>query len=443
MAAPDIVADMKQGPMRPTQILAVTICVVINMLDGFDVLVMAFTAPSIAAEWSLEPQSVGILLSAGLFGMAAGSLFIAPLADRLGRRDNLLVCLLIISAGMLASAFTRSVPELAAARVATGLGIGAALASLTTITAEYSSYRRQGFAISLVQSGYPVGATIGGTIAAFLIVAHGWRSVYLFGGACTLAMIPLVLAYLPESLEYLIERKPRNALAKANRLLRKLGMNQLAELPASRRIGHVRRGGPLDLLAAPLRASTLLLWCAFFMVMLSFYFVLSWTPSLLTDAGLRAEQGISGGVLMNIGGVIGGSTLGYLTARFPAHRLTSLYMALCVVFMIMFGLLDGSLGPMLLIGFVVGYFIFGSIIGLYSIAPDIYDAAVRNTGMGWAIGVGRFGGIIGPSAAGFLLARGWTGAQCFYVFCIPMLIAAAAVLLLQAQQGKVWPPRLR
>lgn len=421
--------------MRPVQILAVTICVVINMLDGFDVLVMAFTAPSIAAEWSLEPQSIGILLSAGLFGMSAGSLFIAPLADRLGRRNNILICLSIISVGMFASAFTNSVPELAAARVVTGLGIGGALASLTTITAEYSSYKRQGFAISMVQSGYPVGATIGGTIAAFLIVAYGWRSVYVFGAVCTLLMIPLVLRYLPESLEFLIERKPRNALGKVNQLLAKLGMEQLAEMPDSRQTADTHKGSVLDLVSAPLRTSTLLLWCAFFMVMLSFYFVLSWTPTLLTEAGLRAEQGISGGVLMNIGGIIGGATLGYLTARFSAHRLTGLYMVLCVVFMTVFGLLDGYLGPMLVVGFVVGYFIFGSIIGLYSIAPDIYDTSVRNTGMGWAIGIGRFGGIIGPSAAGFLLAQGWTGAQCFYAFGIPLLIAMAAVLLLKAQQG--------
>ncbi len=434
----DIIASIKQGPMRPVQVLAVTICVVINMFDGFDVLVMAFTAPSIAAEWSLGPQSVGILLSSGLFGMAAGSLFIAPLADRFGRRSNILACLAIISAGMFASAFTNSVFELATARVVTGLGIGGILASLTTITAEYSSSKRQGFAISMVQSGYPVGATIGGTIAAFLIVAFGWRSVYLFGAACTLAMIPLVYRYLPESLEYLLERRPRGALGKVNLLLGKLGMAPLDELPESPRTdrarqNHARQNNVLELVSAPLRASTLLLWCAFFMVMLSFYFVLSWTPSLLTEAGLRTEQGISGGVLMNIGGVLGGATLGLLTARFSAHRLTSLYMALCVVFMVLFGMLEGNLGPMLAVGFVVGYFIFGSIIGLYSIAPDIYATALRNTGMGWAIGIGRFGAIIGPSAAGFLLAQGWSGAQCFFAFGVPLLISMAAVLRLQTR----------
>ncbi len=431
----DIVARMKEGPMLPVQILAVMICVVINMIDGFDVLVMAFTASSVAAEWSLEPGSVGVLLSAGLFGMAAGSLLIAPLADRMGRRNNILICLVIIAAGMFASAFTQSVLALAAARVVTGLGIGGMLASLTTITAEYSSAKRQGFAISMVQSGYPVGATIGGTVAAFLIVAYGWRSVFLFGGCCTLAMIPLVLRYLPESIEYLIERRPPKALAKVNRLAGKMGMEPLEALPQPppRRPGV--RSGVFELVSAPLRASTLLLWCAFFMVMLSFYFVLSWTPTLLTEAGLRAEQGISGGVLMNIGGVIGGATLGYLTARYSAHRLTAASMVLCAVFMGVFGLLNGNLVPMLAVGFVVGLFIFGSIIGVYSIAPNLYAAAVRNTGMGWAIGIGRFGAIIGPSTAGFLLARGWTSTQCFFAFGIPLLIAMAAVLLLQARQN--------
>jgi len=443
----DIVAGIKQDPMRPVQVLAVTICVAINMIDGFDVLVMAFTAPSIAAEWSLEPQSVGLLLSAGLFGMAAGSLFLAPIADRIGRRNMILLCLVVISAGMLASAFTWSVLSLASARVATGIGIGGMLASITTITAEYASHRRRGFAISMVQSGYPVGATIGGSIAALLIVAYGWRSVYVFGAACTMVMIPLVLRHLPESLEYLIERKPRNALEKVNDLLARLGREPLAQLPRPGQAAAATRGSVLDLVSSPLRTPTLLLWCAFFMVMLSFYFVLSWTPTLLTGAGLRAEQGISGGVLMNIGGIFGGVTLGYLTARFSAHRLTALHMLLCAVFMTLFGLLDGNLGMMLVLGFVIGYFIFGSIIGVYSIAPDIYHTAIRNTGVGWAIGIGRFGGILGPSAAGFLLSQGWTGAQCFFAFSIPLLIAMIAVAILkprasnhgaQSMAGTTW-----
>jgi len=415
--------------MKPMQVLAVTICVVINMLDGFDVLVMAFTAPSISAEWALNPQSLGVLFSSGLFGMAAGSLFIAPLADRMGRRNIILICLVIISVGMLTSAFTNSIFELAAMRVITGLGIGGALASITTITAEYSSKKRQGFAISLVQSGYPIGATIGGTIAAILIVQYGWRSVFIFGAICSALMIPMVLRFLPESLEYLITHRPKNALGKINSLLSKLDQPTVQQLPESKKQID-KNNGLLKVIAPELRASTLLLWCAFFMVMLSFYFVLSWTPTLLTEAGLRIEQGISGAVLMNIGGVIGGISLGYLTSRFSRYRLTAFFMTLCAIAMIGFGLLDNSLNLMLIVGFVIGYFVFGSMIGLYSIAPDLYHTSIRNTGMGWAIGIGRIGAIIGPSAAGFLLNRGWSGADCFIAFSLPLLVAMMAIVTL-------------
>lgn len=430
----DIVASMKQGPMRPVQMLAVTICVVINMLDGFDVLVVAFTAPVISAEWGLEPQAIGVLLSSGLFGMAAGSLFIAPIADRIGRRNIILWCLVIISLGMFVSAFTASVSHLAITRVITGLGIGGMLASITTITAEYSSEKRQGFAISLVQSGYPIGATIGGTIAAFLIVMYGWRSVFIFGAICSAAMIPVVYRFLPESLEYLLERKPDNALEKVNALRAQLGESQLDTLPEYQ--SSIDTGSVLGLVAPSLRAATLLMWCAFFMVMLSFYFVLSWTPTLLADAGLRVEQGISGAVLMNIGGIVGGTSLGFLTAKFSSHKLTAVYMVLCSVFMTVFGLVDVSLMLMLVIGFIIGFCVFGSMIGLYSIAPDIYPTNIRNTGMGWAIGIGRLGAIIGPSAAGFLLSRGWTGADCFIAFSVPLLLAMVAILTLRTLSDK-------
>lgn len=432
----EIVTTLKQEPMRPFQILAVTICIVINMLDGFDVLVVSFTAPIISEEWGLEPQAIGILLSSGLFGMAAGSLFLAPLADYIGRRDLILWCLSIISIGMLASAFTNSVLQLSIMRIFTGLGIGGMLASITTMTAEYSSDRREGFNISLVQSGYPIGATIGGTIAAFLIISLGWRSVFIFGAICSAVMIPVVYRFLPESVEYLLDKKPKSALAQVNLILIKLGKPLLQKLPDTSQSEHGRTS-VFALTNSNLRIRTLLIWSGFFMVMLSFYFVLSWTPTLLSEAGLRVEQGISGAVLMNIGGVLGGTSLGFLTTKYPAHYLTVYYMLACAIFMTIFGWIEASLGLMLFIGFVIGFFVFGSMIGLYSLAPALYPVRIRNTGMGWAIGIGRLGAILGPSAAGYLLSRGWSGADCFIAFSVPLLIAMLAVLALSQQSESI------
>ena len=378
----NVVASIKSDAMAPVQIIAVAMCVVINMVDGFDVLVMAFTAPEISREWQLEPQSLGILFSSGLLGMALGSLFIAPLADRAGRRRIILHCLVTISLGMLASAFMNSVAGLVSTRIVTGLGIGGMLASITTITAEYSSDARRGFSISLVQSGYPIGATVGGSIAAVLIVQYGWREVFMFGALCSALMIPLVCLLLPESLDYLITRQPKSALVRINDLLGKLGKDPLTSLPDRGEQRSLAGVPVLSLFAANLTRATVLLWLAFFMVMMSFYFVLSWTPTLLTEAGLNVEQGISGGVLVNIGGVIGGVFLGYFTTRFAVTKLVALYMVMCAIAMIAFGLLHSGLTLMLIFGFVIGFFIFGSMIGLYAITPNIYATEIRNTGMG-------------------------------------------------------------
>ncbi|WP_121493891.1 MFS transporter, partial [Pseudomonas aeruginosa] len=186
----DLRRALDDEPMRPVQWLAVAVCIVLNLIDGFDVLVMAFTASSVAAEWNLGGAEIGLLLSAGLFGMAAGSLFIAPWADRWGRRPLILACLALSGLGMLASALSQAAWQLALLRGLTGLGIGGILASSNVIASEYASRRWRGLAVSLQSTGYALGATLGGLLAVWLIGAWGWRSVFVFGAGLTLAVIP-------------------------------------------------------------------------------------------------------------------------------------------------------------------------------------------------------------------------------------------------------------
>ncbi|WP_153964401.1 MFS transporter, partial [Pseudomonas aeruginosa] len=262
----DLRRVLDDEPMRPFQWLAVAVCVVLNLIDGFDVLVMAFTASSVASEWSLGGTELGLLLSAGLFGMAAGSLFIAPWADRWGRRPLILACLALSGLGMLASALSQAAWQLASLRGLTGLGIGGILASSNVIASEYASRRWRGLAVSLQSTGYALGATLGGLLAVGLIDAWGWRSVFAFGGGLTLAVIPLVCLCLPESLDFLLARRPRRALQRVNALARRLGRAELAELaPASER--QARRGSRLaGLFGVAQGRTTLLLWALFFLV---------------------------------------------------------------------------------------------------------------------------------------------------------------------------------
>jgi benzoate transport len=417
--------------MSRFQARAIALCVVLNMLDGYDVLVMAFTASDVAREWKLSGAGLGVLLSAGLFGMAGGSLFVAPWADRFGRRAITLLCLAVITLGMLLSAAAQAPAQLTALRVLTGLGIGGILASLNVITAEYSPARWRSTAISLQVTGYPIGATVGGSVAALLIARYGWRSAFLFGAVCSALMIPVVVKSLPESLDFLIARRPHGALARLNALLRRMGHAPVEELPEPPAQERAVANPVSRLLAGDYVSSTLPIWGAFFLLMFSFYFITSWTPRLLVAAGLSTTQGITGGVLLNLGGIAGGSLFGYLATWQPLKRLAGAYLVATAAGMLLFGLFAADLRAAFPIALAIGVFLFGSMVGLYAAAPLLYPAAIRATGMGWAIGIGRIGAILAPLSAGLLVDAGWGTSALYFAFAAPLAVAALLVRALR------------
>lgn len=429
----DLKKVVDDGPMARFQWLAIGICIVLNMIDGFDVLVMAFTASSVSAEWALNGAQVGLLLSAGLFGMAAGSLFIAPWADRFGRVPLILFCLLLSGVGMLLSSLSQTPLQLALLRGLTGLGIGGILASSNVIASEFANKRWRGLAVSLQSTGYALGATLGGLLSVWLLTHFGWRSVFIFGGAVTLAVIPLVLLFLPESLDFLITRRPVNALARINRLATRLGQPALGELPLIPSTPNAGKGRLAQLLAPESRRTTLLIWLLFFLVMFGFYFVMSWTPKLLVAAGLSAQQGISGGVLLSVGGIFGAALIGALASRWRLTRVLALFMLISAVLLVLFVGSASSVSMALGLGLLIGLFVNGCVAGLYALSPIVYDASVRTTGVGWGIGIGRIGAILSPTVAGVLLDSGWQPLHLYGVFAVVFVIAA--IVLLQLRPG--------
>ncbi|VWC27845.1 MFS transporter [Burkholderia arboris] len=416
-----------ESPMSAFQTMAVTACVVLNMLDGFDVLSIAFAAPHLAAEWKLSGKEIGLLLSAGLAGMGIGSVLIAPLADRVGRRRIILLCLAVISTGMFACAATHSTLQLAVARAYTGLGIGGMLASLTVISGEYASNKWRSAAIGMQSTGYAIGATAGGVIAGYLLSTWGWRSVFAFGGLLTLLSIPMVLALLPESLDFLLARRPDNALQKINRILARMKRTPIDTLPAS----SIDMASPASrwtaVLRAPLAHRTIALWIAFFLVMGSFYFVVSWTPKLLVQAGLSASQGVTGGVLLNLGGIAGASLFSLLSTRFGLRNLLGATLLLGGALMVVFGANTGSLGIGMTVAVFLGAVINACVAGMYALSPTPYPAEIRTTGIGLAVGIGRLGAILSPMTVGALLDDGWSVSHLYLAFLVPMAGAAIAV----------------
>ena len=416
--------------MTGFQIGAVLLCQAINILDGFDVVIVSYAGPLLAQEWDLPPERLGIVLSAGLFGMTIGAFVLAPLADSMGRRKTIAAGLVIVTVGMLLTPRAGNAAQIAAARVLTGLGIGALFASLTALVVEYSSAKRRTLSVSILYLGYPLGATLGGLIAQYNIERMGWRVFFLYGGALTGALLPVVLWKLPESLDYLLSRQPRNALAEANRLIGKLRCAPLDALPPKPPASGRQ---PVSLLfSAEYRRQTALLWVSFFASLLVIYFLIGWTPQILVDAGLPLDRSILGGILLNAGGGAGMLVLGVLAARHSLHRLIAIYFSLGAVFMAIFALSSVSLTLLTAVTAAIGFFTYGSLIGLYALAAQQYPPSARSTGVGWAIGVGRIGSIAGPYAAGLMIGWGWERSTYYLVLAAPLAVGAAAVLLTRA-----------
>ncbi|WIH05353.1 MFS transporter [Xanthomonas translucens pv. graminis] len=427
--------SLMQDRMGGFQWMAVGICVVLTMLDGFDVMVMAFTASHVSDEWQLSGKLLGGLLSAGLIGMAVGSLCVAPLADRWGRRRLILGCLAILTVAMGASAMAQNVQQLWILRAFTGLGIGAMFPSIGAITAEYASARWRSAAVVLQTTGYPIGAALGGVIAGLLLERWHlhWHAVFLFGAGCSLLCMPLVLACLPESLDFLVSQRPSNALAQLNATLLRMRQAPLPELPALPPRDAVPRQGYAVLFVGAMRRRSLLLALAFFLHMFAFFFVLSWTPKLLIAAGMSAQQGITGGTLLNLGGIVGGGVFSWLAVRWSLRWSTLAMFLLGALAMLAFSAYSTHLASAFAIALVIGAAVFAAMSGLYATAPVVFDASIRSTGLGWAIGIGRIGAILSPPTVGWLLDGGWSPQHLYLLCTVPLLLAAVALLALRTR----------
>ena len=424
----DVRRALAEGPLTRFQLAAISVCIGLNMLDGFDILAMSFSASGVKADWHLLDAQLGQLLSAGLVGMGLGSLLLGPCADRWGRRNVVLISIALAGVGMLGSAAARGFDDLRVLRVLTGLGIGGTIASAAVIVSEYAPDRWRRTALGAYATGYSIGATVGGALAAYAIPRYGWRSAFVIGGTMSLLLLPVAWRKLPESLDFLVTRRPASALQRVNALLATMRRPRVDAPPAAtRETGTLPLRAQLALLLTP---ATLLVWAMFFCTMAGFYFIVSWTPRLLHAAGLSASQGLTGGVLLNLGGIIGCGGYAIAAARADAHRLLLAALVGSALLIIAFGLtmtrLDAALWTALLLGIISN----AAMAGLYAVGPPLYPTAVRATGMGWAIGIGRFGAILSPFASGALSDQGWLPAQLYTLFSVPFAVAAVAMLVI-------------
>jgi benzoate transport len=420
----------------PYQLVTLFALTCLNMQDGFDILAISYAANVIAEDWGINRASLGIVLSAGLFGMMLGAMILSPFADKIGRKPITILGLALSGAGMLVATFSPSISVLMFGRVLTGLGVGAILASLNTLVAELAGERYRGQAIAIFQLGFPLGAFLSGFVVAWLLDIGTWRHIFAFGALTSFLFIPIVAA-LPESMDYLAKSGRPDALLQINRIRAKLRRLPLKVLPTTENsTAHHATAAIKSLFTHEHRRRTLLIWTAFFLVLTTLYFLLSWTPKLLIDSGFSDSQGNQGGRLINLVGM-GGIILVALVSRWiRPSALTSIYLIVLSILLVAFGSLTANYMGMLIIIGAIGFVIHGSMIGLYATTPALYPPEIRATGMGWAIGLSRFGAVIGPASAGFLLELGWSPQQLFQAYAIPAILGSMIVFALWREERK-------
>lgn len=422
-------ATLDDAPMHWRQIVVVALCVALNALDGFDVLSISFAAPGIAREWGIDPATLGVVLSMELIGMAAGSVLIGNLADRIGRRPTILACLAIMAIGMSLSAVATTVTILSITRLATGLGIGGMLSSTSAMVAEYSNAQRRSMNVALNIAGYSTGAILGGLVAANLLEGGDWRSVFLFGAAMTILALPLTWFFLPESIDSLLARRPDGALSRINRTLSQLGHVALDRLP-SLPDDDTRSTLPA-LFRNDYARFTVLLTVAYFAQIMLFYFVVKWVPKIVVDMGYTDAEAGRVLVAANVGNLAAAVLIGLLAQSLPLRKLVIGSMIAGFVAICVFGAGLSGLTQISIAVAIAAFFINAGVVGMYPIMTDTFPTHLRASGIGFVIGMGRGGSAVGPVIAGLLFA--W-GSGLFVVSAVMGaggLIAATMIALLR------------
>ena len=426
---PDLINHNKIGSFQIGMLILCGLCVI---MDGFDVQAMGYVAPAIIADWHVSKANLGPVFGAGLLGMLVGSLVFSITADKFGRRPVLIGSTIFFSLCMLVTPLATTIEQLQLIRFITGLGLGAVMPNAMALAGEYSPLRKKVTLMMLVSCGFTLGAVLGGLLSAALIPAFGWQSVFYVGGVVPLVIGVLMFFLLPESMQFLVLKKRK--LDKVAQWLKRI--DPMVSITADTQyVVHEKehKGAPVLQLFTDGRAKmTILLWVINFMNLLNLYFLSNWLPTIAKEAGLSTANAVLAGTALQVGGTIGTLVMGQLIDRSSFRRILLPCFLVAAVAIALIGRPDVSLAFLFITIFIAGFCIVGGQPAVNALAASYYPTTLRSTGIGWSLGVGRIGSIIGPVLGGELIRLNWPNSTIFLVVAIPAIVSAVMVFSMRA-----------
>ena len=427
----DVQAFLNKHPFSPFQWSIFALCFFIVLLDGFDTAAIGYIAPSLIQEWGVTRPALAPVLSAALFGLAAGALSAGPLADRLGRKQVLVGSVLLFGVACLGSSFAGDLQSLTILRFVTGLGLGAAMPNAVTLMSEYCPDKRRAMLTNAMFCGFPLGAAFGGFLAAWMIPQWGWRSVLMLGGIAPLLLTVLLLLVLPESVRYMVAKgysaqRIRAVLARISAA----AADATSFVTSETRPTVAGKSGIAVALSRNYAVGSVMLWVAYFMGLVIFYALINWMPILFKDAGLEPRHATLISALFPLGGV-GAIFFGWLMDRFNANRIIAVGYALTAVAIYAIGQTAGNVGALVVVVFVAGTLMNTAQSSMPALAAGFYPTVGRATGVAWMLGIGRFGGIAGSFLVAELTRRQMGFSEIFMLVAVPGVVAAIALLVKQ------------
>jgi len=434
-ASPLNVREFINGrPLSANQWILALLCFFIVAVDGMDVAIMGFIAPSILTDWKLTRPAFGIVMGAAPIGLAVGAMVAGASSDWWGRRRVLIGSVLGFGLCTVLTAFSQDVTQMTLLRFATGLGLGAAMPNTTTLLSEYVPEHRRSFLVAAMFTGFNLGSAMVGFAAAALLPAYGWHSVLFLGGGLPLLMVPVLYVFLPESARFMVVRKySAERIGSVLSRVCKVRLEGVSSYVSGE--PDLKTTQPIATLFQPgFRLRTVTLWVTYFMGLLVIYLTTSWLPTMMKDAGMSIDRAANVTAMFQLGGTAGALLVGWLMDRIDPNRVIAASYVLGALTLIGLGLSGLGSPAIVLLVLSVGFFLSGAQTGLNGFAPGCYPTQARATGVSWMLGMGRMGSILGSSIGGLLLSSGWGFEGIFAALAIPATVAGMSILLNRRSQ---------